>query len=111
MDRNNSSASQALSLPVGRRLERFAMRAKPCILDAVAAHPRIHAARNCLHLGQFWHRLILGDEGSKTFAEPSVRLGRRFYSDLRWSLNCLIRFASKLTIRHVPRVSFTYTRV
>jgi len=62
MDRHDPSALQALSLRVRRRLERFAMGAKPHVLDTIAADSGIHTARNRLYLGQFWHRFILGDE-------------------------------------------------
>ena len=78
------------------------MRAKPNFLDSVAAHSRIHATRNDLNLWQFWHRLILGD-----IRGNDCMPGGKFYSDLRWSLNCLILLASKLTIRHDPRASLT----
>jgi hypothetical protein len=55
-----------------RRLERLTVRAEPYIYDPVAAHARIHATRDSLHLRQFWHRPILeGSANSRKLAGRS----------------------------------------
>jgi hypothetical protein len=67
-----------LALSPRRRLERFPMPAEPYLDNAVAAHPRVDAAGNGLHLRQLWHRSIvqfakkLDSEGGGGF-NPRIR--------------------------------------
>lgn len=61
VDGKNDAACQAFCLLGGRILERLAMRSKPDVGNAIAAHALVDAARDGFYLRQFGHSNSVGD--------------------------------------------------
>ncbi len=61
----NNSPFKPSQLLARRCFERLLVRAKPSRENTIAAHPRIHSARDRLHLGKFRHLLYFSQMASR----------------------------------------------